>query len=95
MDWSEDCNERDLLNTLAQSNSLNSKKKPLMNGTLYNPVTQEEYSCDLIWPSEKLVFLTAENQDFKQIIIDGGWIALCGSDDDLSIERFIEMIPEA
>ena len=95
LDWSEDCNERDLLNTLAQSNSLNSKKKPLMNGTLYNPVTQEEYSCDLIWPSEKLVFLTAENQDFKQIIIDGGWIALCGSDDDLSIERFIEMIPEA
>lgn len=74
---------------------LNSKKRPHMSGTLCNLATQEECSCDLIWQDEKLVFLTAENEDLKEIIINGGWTCLCSTDADLTVEHFIEMIPEA
>lgn len=94
LEWSENDNEITLLNGLIVSNT-DTKKKPLMNGILYNPATREEYNCDLIWQKEKLVFITAENEDLKEDIIAGGWTCLCGADSDLTVERFIDMIPEA
>ena len=94
LEWSGNNNEMALLNGLIVSDTA-TKKKPLMNGILYNPVTREEYNCDLIWQKEKLVFLTAENEDLKEDIIAGGWICLCGADSDLTVEGFIDMIPEA
>ena len=66
-----------------------------MNGSLRNPATQEEYPCDLIWKDEKIVFLTAENEDLQAIIIDGGWKCICSTDADITVEKIIETIPEA
>ena len=96
MGFSDSDTERELLNALIESDMLlNSKRKPIMNGNLYNPVTQEDFPCDLIWKKEKVIFITAENADFKDAITDGGWTCLCGSDDDLTVEKVIETIPEA
>ena len=66
-----------------------------MNGSLCNPTTQENYPCDLIWKDEKLIFLTAENEDLKTTLTDGGWMCICSTDDDITVEKIIEMIPEA
>ena len=66
-----------------------------MNGSLCNPATQETYPCDLIWRDEKLIFLTAENEDLKATITNGGWTCICSTDADITVEKIIEMIPEA
>ena len=87
--------EKALLSALVESNVLGSKKKPYMNGSLCNPATQENYPCDLIWKDEKLIFLTAENEDLKTTITDGGWTCICSTDADITVEKIIEMIPEA
>jgi hypothetical protein len=90
-------NEREgaLLTALASENALSTKKKPHMNGSLLNPATQEEYHCDLIWEDEKMVFLTAENEDLQAIIADGGWTCICSTDAEITVEKIIETIPEA
>ncbi|MBQ8302450.1 MAG: DUF1998 domain-containing protein [Clostridia bacterium] len=95
LSFSNNAAEIGLFNSLIAASALDTKKKPLMNGTLYNTVTQEEYPCDLIWQGAKLVFLTAENEDLKEIITDGGWKCLCSDDTNLTVEKIIEMIPEA
>ena len=87
--------EEALLSALVESNALGSKKKPYMNGSLCNPATQETYPCDLIWRDEKLIFLTAENEDLKATITNGGWTCICSTDADITVEKIIEMIPEA
>ena len=91
----DNARENALLSALISENALSSKKKPHMNGSLRNPATQEEYPCDLIWKDEKIVFLTAENEDLQAIIIDGGWKCICSTDVDITVEKIIETIPEA
>lgn len=92
--FSDNASERALLSALVAKDVLLTKKKPHMNGSLRNPSTQEEYSCDLIWPDEKLVFLTAENEDLRTIVTDGGWLCICSTDVDMGVEKLIDIIPE-
>ena len=68
--------------------------KKLIIGIILDSKTGEEYCCDLIWIKPRIVYLSAENDDLKEIIERGGWTCLCGSDQELSAEQIIEMIPE-
>lgn len=96
LDWSTDETETKLLQELiAKSNFCASKIKPVMNGTMLDLTTQEEYACDLIWKQAKAVFLSAENEDIVQAIRNGGWICFCGSSTDLTADEIIRTIPEA
>lgn len=96
LDWSTDETETKLLQELiAKSDFCASKIKPVMNGTMLDLTTQEEYSCDLIWKQAKAVFLSAENEDIVQAIRNGGWICFCGSSTDLTADEIIRTIPEA
>lgn len=89
-----DC-EKDLLNNLmSKSNSLSNAEKPIMNGVLINPITQEEYLCDLIWKDAKIVFLTADNEEIVPAINDGEWTCFCGNDASLTAEEIIKTITE-
>ena len=92
--FSDNEGEETLLSALVESNALDSKKKPYMNGSLCNPATQENYPCDLIWKDDKLIFLTSENEDLKASITNGGWTCICSTDADITVEKIIEMIPE-
>ena len=95
MNWATDDTEIDLLTKLASAaNMFSDKVKPDMNGTLLNPITHEEYSCDLVWKQAKVVFLSAENQDLTPVLKDGGWICLCSSAPDLTPNEIIKNIPE-
>lgn len=74
LDWSTDETETKLLQELiVKSDFCASKIKPVMNGTMLDLTTQEEYACDLIWKQAKAVFLSAENEDIVQAIRNGGW----------------------
>lgn len=96
LDWSTDETETKLLQELiAKSDFCASKIKPVMNGTMLDLTTQEEYDCDLIWKQAKAVFLSAENEDIVQAIRNGGWICFCGSSTDLTADEIIRTIPEA
>lgn len=96
LDWSTDETETKLLQELiAKSDFCASKIKPVMNGTMLDLTTQEEYACDLIWKQAKAVFLSAENKDIVQAIRNGGWICFCGSSTDLTADEIIRTIPEA
>lgn len=96
LDWSTDETETKLLQELiAKSDFCASKIKPVMNGTMLDLTTQEEYACDLIWKQAKAVFLSAENEDIVQAIRNGGWICFCGSSTDLTSDEIIRTIPEA
>lgn len=96
LDWSTDETETKLLQELiAKSDFCASKIKPVMNGTMLDLTTQEEYACDLIWKQAKAVFLSAENEDIVQAIRNGGWICFCGSSTDLTADEIIRTIPEA
>ncbi len=96
LEWSSDDAEIKLLSDLAsKANMLSNKAKPIMNGTMFNPLTHEEYSCDLIWQKAKLIFLTAENKDITTIIEEGGWRCLCSSSPDLTADEVIKFLPEA
>lgn len=96
LDWSTDETETKLLQELiAKSNFCASKIKPVMNGTMLDLTTQEEYACDLIWKQAKAVFLSAENEDIVQAIRNGGWICFCGSSTDLTADEIIRTIPGA
>lgn len=95
LDWSTDETETKLLQELiAKSDFCASKIKPVMNGTMLDLTTQEEYACDLIWKQAKAVFLSAENEDIVQAIRNGGWICFCGSSTDLTADEIIRTIPE-
>lgn len=96
LDWSTDETETKLLQELiVKSDFCASKIKPVMNGTMLDLTTQEEYACDLIWKQAKAVFLSAENEDIVQAIRNGGWICFCGSSTDLTADEIIRTIPEA
>lgn len=96
LDWSTDETETKLLQELiAKLDFCASKIKPVMNGTMLDLTTQEEYACDLIWKQAKAVFLSAENEDIVQAIRNGGWICFCGSSTDLTADEIIRTIPEA
>lgn len=96
LDWSTDETETKLPQELiAKSDFCASKIKPVMNGTMLDLTTQEEYACDLIWKQAKAVFLSAENEDIVQAIRNGGWICFCGSSTDLTADEIIRTIPEA
>lgn len=96
LDWSTDETETKLLQELiVKSDFCASKIKPVMNGTMLDLTTQEEYACDLIWKQAKAVFLFAENEDIVQAIRNGGWICFCGSSTDLTADEIIRTIPEA
>lgn len=96
LDWSTNETETKLLQELiAKSDFCASKIKPVMNGTMLDLTTQEEYACDLIWKQSKSVFLSAENEDIVQAIRNGGWICFCGSSTDLTADEIIRTIPEA
>ena len=96
LDWSTDETETKLLQELiAKLDFCASKIKPVMNGTMLDLTTQEEYACDLIWKQAKAVFLSAENEDIVQAIRNGGWICFCGSSTDLTADEIIRTILEA
>jgi hypothetical protein len=87
--------EAELLRDLiAKSNALTNREKPVMNGTILNLATQEEYPCDLIWKQAKIIFLTAENEDVFSNIRDSGWTCFCSTTDGLTAEEIIRTIPE-
>ena len=69
-------------------------EKPVMNGTMLDLATQEEYICDLIWKQAKIIFLTAENEDVASIIQDSGWTCFCSTTPGLTAEDIIRTIPE-
>ena len=95
LNWATDDTEKDLLRILiSKSDSFNNKSKPVMNGTVINSNTQEEFSCDLIWEQAKVVFLLAENKDILPCIKDCGWTCFCGADINLTADKIITSIPE-
>lgn len=95
LDWATDETESELLQDLiTKAELLTSKEKPIMNGTMLNLVTQEEYSCDLIWKQAKIIFLAAENEDIAPIFQDGSWICFCSTAPGLTADEIIRTIPE-
>lgn len=95
LDWATDETESELLRDLiAKSELLVGKEKPVMNGTMLDLATQEEYICDLIWKRAKIIFLTAENEDVASINQDSGWTCFCSTTPDLTAEDIIRTIPE-
>jgi hypothetical protein len=83
-----------LRDLIAKSDSLANKEKPVMNGTMLDLATQEEYTCDLIWKKAKIIFLTAENEDIAPIIHNGGWTCFCSTIAGLTADEIIQTIPE-
>lgn len=95
LDWAADETESELLHDLiAKSDLLANKEKPVMNGTMLDLVTQEEYTCDLIWKQAKIIFLTAENEDIAPTIHNGGWTCICSTTAGLTADEIIQTIPE-
>lgn len=95
LDWATDETESGLLRDLiAKAELLVGKEKPVMNGTMLDLATQEEYICDLIWKQAKIIFLTAENEDVASIIQDSGWTCFCSATPGLTAEDIIRTIPE-
>lgn len=93
--WTNDKTEIALLRDLIiKSVLLADKEKPVMHGTLLHPLTQKEYTCDLVWKKAKIVFLSAENEDMVSAVQDGGWTCFCGAATDLTAEEIIKSIPE-
>ena len=95
LDWATDETESGLLRDLIAKAELPAgKEKPVMNGTMLDLATQEEYICDLIWKQAKIIFLTAENEDVALIIQDSGWTCFCSTTPGLTAEDIISTIPE-
>ena len=95
LDWATDETESGLLRDLIAKAELPvGKEKPVMNGTMLDLATQEEYICDLIWKQAKIIFLTAENEDVASIIQDSGWTCFCSTTPGLTAEDIIRTIPE-
>ena len=95
LDWATDETESELLRDLiAKAELLASKEKPVMNGTMLDLATQEEYTCDLIWKRAKIIFLAAENEDVAPIIQNGGWTCFCSTTPGLTADDIIRTIPE-
>lgn len=95
MVWSTDEIEIELLkNLIAKSDLLTNKEKPVTRGTILNPLTQEEYTCDLIWKNSKIIFITTENQDILQIIQDSDWTCFCAASTSLTADEIIQSILE-
>lgn len=95
LDWATDETESGLLRDLiAKAELLVGKEKPVMNGTMLDLATQEEYICDLILKQAKIIFLTAENEDVASIIQDSGWTCFCSTTPGLTAEDIIRTIPE-
>ena len=96
MVWTTDETEISLLNDLInKSVLLVNKEKPIMNGTLFDPINRAEYTCDLIWKKAKVIFLTAENNDILSVIQEGGWTYFYGATKDLTANEIIRAIQEA
>lgn len=94
-EWATDDKEKELLDTLInKADSFLNKNKPILSGHVFDPTTQEEYFCDLIWKQEKVVFILAENQDIVPIIEESGWTCFCGADKDLTGDEIIASIME-
>ena len=94
--WTTDETEISLLNDLInKSVLLVNKEKPIMNGTLFDPINRAEYTCDLIWKKTKVIFLTAENNDILSVIQEGGWTYFYGATKDLTANEIIRAIQEA
>lgn len=94
--WSEDDNEKILLNELIEKSSLlNGKEKPVKNGVLINLSTQEEYTCDLIWKQSNIVLFTSENKDVYDDVQKGNWKCYCLSEKGLTVDEIIRTIAEA
>ena len=95
LDWATDETESALLRDLiAKVDALASKEKPIMNGTMLDLATQEEYTCDLIWKQAKIIFLAAENEDVAQVIENSGWRCFCSTTPGLTADEIIRTIPE-
>jgi hypothetical protein len=94
-EWATDDKEKELLDTLInKADSFLNKNKPILSGHVFDPTTQEEYFCDLIWKQEKVVFILAENKDIVPIIEESGWTCFCGADKDLTGDEIIASIME-
>lgn len=95
LQWSDDEKEQKLLNELIEkSPSLANKEKPVKNGVLKNPVTQEEFVCDLIWKRSKIALLTSENKEVYEDIQKGNWTCYCLSEEDNNVDEVIRNIAE-
>ncbi len=96
MGWTSDDAEIELIQALiAESDLFSGKEKPIMNGTVLNHITQEEYVCDLIWKKSKTIYLIAENQDIVSAIKESGWTCFCGATGDLTADEIISSLSEA
>ncbi len=96
LEWTDNEKETELLRNLITNSALFSdKEKPFMSTTLLNPLTQEEYVCDLIWKKSKIVYLSSENSDLVDAIKNGGWSCFCGADINLTVDEIISLILEA
>lgn len=94
--WSTNNTEIELLQQLiAKSDLLSNKEKPFMDGSILNPITNEEYHCDLIWKQSKIIFLTTEYQDAAAILQNSDWTCYCSAASDLTADKIIESISEA
>lgn len=91
LSWSSDDNEKKLLNELINC-EMNNVEKPVMNGTLLNTENYEECICDLIWKNNKTVYLLYENEYLREKIERGGWTCICGSDENISAKKVIELL---
>lgn len=92
VDWADD-DERALLVALAEKSiDFINIEKPISNGSILNPITQEEYTCDLIWKRAKIVFLLKENQDMISVLQDGGWTCFCSSMTDITADKIMEAL---
>ena len=93
--WATDDSETALLKELKdKSDLLTIREKPILNGTIINPATKEEYECDLIWKKTKAVFLSSENSEYAELINKSGWHCFCGSDSNLTADSIINAIKE-
>jgi len=94
--WTADETETALLRDLINKSALLAdKEKPVMSGTILDPITQAEYTCDLIWTNAKVIFLAAENEDILSAIQDCGWTCFCGATAELTADEIIRTILEA
>lgn len=94
--WATDETEIALLSDLINKAVMfANKEKPVMSGIMLDPITKEEYICDLIWKKARVIFLTAENWDILPIIQDSDWNCFCGATVGLTADEIIRSIPEA
>lgn len=93
-DWVDNDSEKSLIEDILKNiEKFKLKEKPIKDCTFITNNRSEKLNCELMWKESKVLYFSAENDDYK-VVNGSDWNCIYGGDKTLTVEKILNMIKE-